>query len=53
MEKYSSCSVLYHVQFRGITEKISRFSIKALHKQWNNVLLLQFYIEKSYLPTST
>jgi len=41
MKKYSTCTVQYHVQFQGMTEQWkSLFSIKTVHKQRKNVLLL-------------
>jgi len=48
-EKKNTSTVQYHVQFQGMTEQYkSCFSVKALYKQWKNVLLLHILQRKSY-----
>jgi hypothetical protein len=52
MKKYSTCTIQYRVQFQGMTKWLkSCFSIKALHKQWKNVLFLIFTMKiiRTYL----
>ena len=54
MKIYSTGTVQCHVQFQEITEKYtSCFSIKGLHKQWKNVLLLHILQRKSYVRSCT